>query len=74
MENEERMIKIRTRFQQIVPPQAHVEFSVDPYNLFLGRPAREGTTKTTKLVLREQVDYKWLPAPAARNPHRMLFT
>ena len=29
------MIQIRARFQQIVPPQACIEFSVDPYNLFL---------------------------------------
>ena len=29
------MIQIRARFQQIVQPQARIEFSVDPYNLFL---------------------------------------
>ena len=33
------MIKIRERFQQIISPQAHVEFSVDAYNLFLSRSA-----------------------------------
>ena len=36
MKNEERMIQIRARFQQI----ARIEFSVDPYNLFLSRSAR----------------------------------
>ena len=29
-----------TRFQQIVPPQDYIEFSVDPFNPFLSRPAR----------------------------------
>ena len=40
VEKIERMIKIRARFQQIVPPSDHIEFSVDPFNLFLSRPAR----------------------------------
>ena len=39
-ERRERMIQIRARFQQIVPPQAPIEFSVDAYNLFLRRSAR----------------------------------
>ena len=31
------MIQIRARFQQLVPPQGRIEFSVDPYILFLSR-------------------------------------
>ena len=26
------------RFEQIVPPHNHIEFSVDPFNLLLSRP------------------------------------